>query len=164
MPRAERTLVVCKPDAVARGLIGRVVQRIEDAGLKIVGAKMALMDAAFTRQHYADLEQRHGAAVYAANAEAMRRGPVLALVVEGVEAVGNVRRLVGPTYPDQAPPGTVRGDFAHHSRAHCTAAGKAVANLIHASATPEEAAAEVALWFSEAELFDYTTAAELYTF
>ncbi len=159
----ERTLVVLKPDAVARGLVGRLIQRFEDAGLKIVGTKMAVMDAEFTRRHYFDLEQRLGRAVYDATAAAMQRGPVIALVLEGVEAVANVRRLVGGTYPNEAPPGTIRGDFAHQSREYCIGQDKAVANLVHASGNPAEAEQELALWFSGAELHEYRTLAQTYT-
>ena len=77
----------------------------------------------------------------------MQRGPVIALVLEGVEAVANVRRLVGGTYPNEAPPGTIRGDFAHQSKAYCIAKDKAVANLLHASGNVDEAKYEVELWF-----------------
>lgn len=156
--------MVLKPDAVARGLIGRVIQRFEDAGLKIVGVRMAVMDAEFTRKHYFDLEERYGRAIYDANARAIQRGPVIGLVVEGVEAVANVRRLVGPTYPNEAPPGTIRGDFAHQSKANATEQGKGVANLIHASGNVAEAKQEVELWFGDRELFDYQTVAETFTF
>jgi nucleoside-diphosphate kinase len=160
----ERTLVVLKPDAVARGLVGRLTQRFEDAGFKIVGAKMKVMDAEFTRRHYYDIQERHGKAVYDANAAAMMRGPVLAMVIEGVEAVANIRRLVGPTYPNEAPPGTIRGDFAHQSKAYCIELDKAVCNLVHASGNAEEAKMELDLWFSSDELFDYHTLAEAFTF
>jgi len=160
----ERTLVVLKPDAVARGLVGRLIQRFEDAGFKIVGAKMAVIDAEFTRKHYFDLEERLGKEVYDANAAAMQRGPVLAMVIEGVEAVANIRRMVGGTYPNEAAPGTIRGDFAHQSKAYCIENNKAVANLVHASGNPAEAKQELDLWFTAQELFDYQTLAETFTF
>jgi nucleoside-diphosphate kinase len=160
----ERTLVVLKPDAVARGLVGRVVQRFEDAGLKIVGLKMAVLDENMTRRHYFDLEERYGAAIYQANARAIQRGPVIAMVIEGVEAVANVRRLVGGTYPNEAPPGTIRGDFAHQSRAYATGQDKGVANLVHASGNTDEATYEIDLWFGTNERFDYHTVAETFTF
>jgi nucleoside-diphosphate kinase len=159
----ERTLVVLKPDAVARGLVGRVIQRFEDAGLKIIGIKMARLDDDMTRKHYFDLEERYGKAIYDANAKAMQRGPVIALVLEGVEAVANVRRLVGPTYPNEAPAGTIRGDFAHVSRAYAVSLDAAVANLVHASGNVDEAKYEVALWFGESEQFEYQTLAEAFT-
>lgn len=156
----ERTLVILKPDAVARGLAGRVLQRFEDAQLKIVGVKMRTLDAAFTRKHYFDLEERLGAKVYNTTAEFMQRGPVIAFVLEGPDAVLTVRKIVGSTYPNEAPPGTIRGDFAHQSKASATAAGKAVANLVHASGNKDEATYEVALWFDEADLYEYRSAAE----
>jgi nucleoside-diphosphate kinase len=160
----ERTLVVLKPDAVARGLVGRVVGRFEDAGLKVVGIKMAVLDDEMTRKHYFDLEERFGRAIYDANARAMQRGPVIALVIEGVEAVANVRRLVGGTYPNQASPGTIRGDFAHQSKAYAMSKDQGVANLVHASGNPDEAKYEVELWFGAGEQFDYQTVAEAFTF
>lgn len=164
MTTLERTLVVLKPDAVARGLVGRLIARFEDAGLKIIGIKMAQLDDEMTRKHYFDLEERFGKEVYDANAEAMQRGPVVAMVIEGVEAVAYVRRMVGVTYPNEAPPGTIRGDFAHQSRAYAMSKGKGVANLVHASGKLDEAKYEVDLWFGEAEQFDYHTLAEAYTF
>jgi nucleoside-diphosphate kinase len=158
----ERTLVLLKPDAVARGLVGRVLTRFEDALLKIVGNKMIWMDAELARQHYSDLEQRFGPAVYNSVATFMETGPVIALVIEGVDAVACVRKLVGSTYPDQAAPGTIRGDFAHQSKAYANANGLAVANLVHASASAAEAAREIDVWFDKTELFDYETAAAPY--
>jgi nucleoside-diphosphate kinase len=160
----ERTLVLLKPDAVARGLAGRLIQRFEDAGLKVVGMKMRQIDADFTRRHYHDIAERHGQSVYDVLAAFIQQGPVLAIVLEGAEAVSNVRRIVGPTYPDQAAPGTIRGDFAHHSKAFTEARHKAVANLVHASGNTEEAKYEVDLWFDDSELFEYETLAERYTF
>ena len=158
----ERTLVVLKPDAVVRGLAGRIIQRFEDASLKIIGMKMRRMDADFTRQHYFDLQERLGAGVYHATAEFMQRGPVIAFVLEGEDAVATVRKIVGTTYPNEAQPGSIRGDFAHQSKAVATTTGKAVANLVHASGNREEAKYEVELWFGAAELFDYQNQAEAF--
>jgi nucleoside-diphosphate kinase len=156
----ERTLVLLKPDAVARGLVGRVVTRFEEALLKIVATKMVWMDADLARKHYFDLEDRFGPAVFTAMSEFMESGPVLALVLEGVEAVACTRKIVGSTYPDQAPPGTIRGDFAHMSKAYANDRGIAVANLVHASGNPEEALREIEVWFAKDEIFQYATAAE----
>ncbi|MFB0631171.1 nucleoside-diphosphate kinase [Streptomyces sp. AB3(2024)] len=160
----ERTLVLLKPDALARGLAGRIITRFEDAALKIVGTKMKWMDEEFTRRHYFDLEERLGAEVYNVLATFMQQGPVIALVLEGYDAVATVRKIVGSTYPNQAPAGTVRGDFSHYSSAASTATGKAVANLVHASGNAEEAKQEVELWFEKDELQDYKTLAEIYTY
>ena len=158
----ERTLVLLKPDAVARGLVGRVLARFEDALLKVVAAKMVWMDAELTRRHYFDLEDRFGPTVYNLMAEFMQSGPVIALVIEGVGAVASTRKLVGSTYPDQAPPGTIRGDFAHMSRMYANERGIAVANLVHASGNVEEALHEIDVWFAKDEIHDYQSVAERY--
>jgi nucleoside-diphosphate kinase len=156
----ERTLVLLKPDAVARGLVGRILTRFEDALLKVVASKMVWMDAELTRRHYFDLEDRFGPAVYAAMAQFMQTGPVLALVLEGVDAVACARKLVGPTYPDQAAPGTIRGDFAHMSQAYANERGIAVANLVHASGNLDEAAHEIKVWFGKEEIVEYPPSAD----
>ncbi len=161
-PLRERTLVVLKPDAVARGLAGRIIQRFEDASLKIIGMKMREIDADFARKHYFDLEERLGPVVYYATAAFMQKGPVIAFVIEGEDAVATVRKIVGSTYPNEAQPGSIRGDFAHQSKAVAVTTGKAVANLVHASGNAEEAKYEVDLWFDAAELFDYRNAADAF--
>ena len=161
-PLRERTLVVLKPDAVARGLAGRIIQRFEDASLKIIGMKMRDIDADFARKHYFDLEERLGSAVYDATATFMQRGPVIAFVLEGEDAVSTVRKIVGTTYPNEAQPGSIRGDFAHQSKAVAAKTGKAVANLVHASGNLEEARYEVSLWFDKTELFEYKNLAEAF--
>ena len=160
----ERTLVLLKPDAVVRGLAGRILSRFEDAALKIVGVKMQTMDEEFTRRHYFDLEERLGAEVYNFTATFMQQGPVIAFVLEGFDAVATVRKLVGSTYPNEAPAGTIRSDFSHYGKAASVASGKAVANLVHASGNREEAAQEVELWFTKDELQDYRTLAETFTY
>ncbi|MFI1964033.1 nucleoside-diphosphate kinase [Streptomyces pathocidini] len=160
----ERTLVLLKPDALARGLAGRIISRFEDAALKIVGTKMKWMDEEFTRRHYFDLEERLGSEVYGVTATFMQQGPVIALVLEGYDAIATVRKIVGSTYPNEAPAGTVRGDLSHYSSAASIATGKAVANLVHASGNAEEAKQEVELWFDKDELQDYKTLAEIYTY
>jgi len=164
MANLERTLVVFKPDAVARGLVGRITQRFEDAGLKIVAMKMRTMDEEFTRKHYFDLEERLGKSVYDVVASFVQQGPVIAMVLEGVEAVPTVRRLVGATYPADAAPGTIRGDLAHQSKSYSLERNTPIANLVHASGNSDEAKYEIDLWFSSAEQFDYQTLAERYTF
>jgi nucleoside-diphosphate kinase len=158
----ERTLVLLKPDAVTRGLVGRVLARFEAALLKIVASKMVWMNAELNRQHYFDLEDRYGPEVYNAVATFMQSGPVFALVLEGIDAVAIVRKLVGATYPDQAAPGTIRGDLAHQSRAYANANGLPVANLVHASANAGDAKREIDVWFDENEMHDYQTLAERY--
>lgn len=128
----ERTLVLLKPDALARGLAGRIITRFEDTALKIVGTKMKWMDAEFTRRHYFDLEERLGSEVYNVTSTFMQQGPVIALVLEGFDAIATVRKIVGSTYPNQAPAGTVRGDLSHYS----SAASVARARPSRTSCTP----------------------------
>jgi nucleoside-diphosphate kinase len=157
-------LVVLKPDAVQRGLCGRIIQRLEDAGLKIVTGRLRTVDADLAHRHYADVETRWGQAAFDKVASFMQSGPVLALAIEGVDAVPVVRKLIGSTFPDQAAPGTIRGDFSHHSQAHADETGRPIMNLVHASGTAEEAATELANWFDPAEFVDYTSVHEAFTF
>ncbi|PJN24251.1 nucleoside-diphosphate kinase [Kitasatospora sp. CB02891] len=158
-PAVERTLVLLKPDTVTRGLVGRIIARFEDAGLRIVGAKMRWMDADLCRRHYFDLAERHGAEVYAMTARFMQQGPVIALALEGFDVVTTLRKMLGGAFPSEAAPGTIRGDFSHHSPSATAATGKGVANLVHASANRAEAEQEIQLWFDKGEMFDYPTAA-----
>ena len=152
--------MLLKPDAVARGLAGNILSRFENALLKIVATKMVWMDAELTRRHYFDLEDRFGPSVYNAMAAFMQTGPVIAVILEGVDAIPTTRKIVGATYPDEAAPGTIRGDLAHMSKAYANSSHVAVANLVHASGNPDEAKYEVALWFTESELYDYPSFAE----
>ena len=160
----ERTLVLLKPDAVKRGLMGRVISRFEDAGLKVVGSKMVLINEEFGKKHYYDIAARRGEKVLQVLLKFMTTGPVMALCLEGVNAVENVRKLVGGTEPKSALPGTIRGDFAHVSFAYADGQNKAIENLIHASGNAEEAKQEIALWFKAEELHSYKTAHEVHVF
>jgi len=157
----ERTFVAIKPDGVQRGLIGKIIERFENAGLKIVGMKMVQIDESFAKKHYkAHVEKPF----YKGLEEFILEGPVVAIVIEGLHAIESVRKIVGPTEPKQAPPGTIRGDFAHHSYEWADQKGIAIKNLIHASGNEEDAKDEVALWFSIEELNDYKTVHEKHVF
>ena len=160
----ERSLVLLKPDTVKRCLMGRIISRFEDAGFKIIGMKMVRIDKDFGAKHYGDLAERRGQKVLDVMLKFMTDGPVLAFCVEGINAVENVRKMVGGTEPKSALPGTIRGDFAHISFAHADQQEKAVANLIHASGNVEEAKVEVELWFKEEELHSYNTVHEAHVF
>lgn len=160
----EQTLILLKPDAVKRGLMGRIIGRFEDVGFKIVGAKMVCIDEEFGKRHYADVAQRRGEKVLQVLLKFMTTGPIVALCVEGINAVENVRKIVGGTEPKTALPGTIRGDFAHHSFKYTDEQGKAIENLIHASGSAEEAKTELALWFNSKELHGYKTVHEAHTF
>lgn len=162
----ERTLIVLKPDAVQRGIVGEVLTRFEKAGFKIVGAKMLQPD----RQHYYDhyegigaLKTRKGDEIFESQLASMADGPVIAIVLEGVDAIETVRKMVGSTEPKSALPGTIRGDYAHVSYGAASSTGKGVANIIHASAEPDEALKEIAHWFKPEELHDYQAVHEKFT-
>ena len=157
----DRTLVLVKPDGVSRALVGEVISRFERRGLKIVGMKMIWPNTEFAMKHYGeDISKKHGVSVRERLLGYITEGPVVALVVEGVGAVSIVRKITGSTYPDEAPLGTIRGDFAHISKEYATSNGKDVRNLVHASGSKGEAAFEVGLWFSDSELFKYELADE----
>jgi len=160
----ETTLVLLKPDALARGLSGRILARLEDAGLKIVGARMAQIDDALARDHYDDLEERIGTEAFAGVCRYMQSGPVIALAIQGCDAVPVVRKLIGATFPSQAAPGTIRGDLCHHGARTVDGQAQTIYNLVHASGSPEEAEREVALWFGPDELFAYARLDEGLTF
>lgn len=162
----ERTLVIFKPDSVQRGIVGEVLSRFERAGFKIVGAKMLQPDYEHYYQHYegiGTLKSRKGDEIFESQLRNMQQGPVIAMVLEGVDAVETVRKMVGDTEPKSAAPGTIRGDYAHVSYDQANASGKSVSNVLHASADANEARQEIAHWFSDSELYDYETTHERFT-
>lgn len=162
----EKTLVIFKPDAVQRGIVGEIVTRFERAGLKIVGIKMLQPDNEHYFEHYegiGTLKTRKGDEIFASQLASMQDGPVIAMVLEGVEAVAAVRKMVGDTQPKSALPGTIRGDYAHVSYGQAASTGKGVANIVHASADSNEAKQEIAHWFTQTELYDYQAVHEKYT-
>ena len=135
----ERSLVILKPDAVQRGLIGQVLGRLEARGLKFVGMKLMQIDDTLARKHYA---VHDGKGFFPGLVEYIKSGPVVVLAIEGEGVIPLIRNTVGTTNPTNAAPGTIRGDLA-------VSIGR---NLIHASDSPENGAAEVANFFAEAEL------------
>ena len=152
----ERTLVLLKPDAINRGLVGEILCRFERTGLKIVGLKLVWSDKDTALKHYnEDLAKRRGQKVRDLMISMITSGPVIALVIEGVEAIEVVRKMVGETEPKSAAPGTIRGDYAHLSFQYADSKKAAVFNLIHASADKKDAELEVSLWFQNFELQDY---------
>src|SRR3989338_6635304 len=159
----ERTLVLLKPDAVQRCVSGRVISRFEDAGMKIIGMKMVWVDKKFALKHYTEeLAKRAGAHVREMIAEFLTTGPVIAMVLEGVNAIENTRKLVGSTEPRAAAPGTIRGDFSHMSYGYADVKKVPVKNLVHASSSKQDAAAEIKLWFSPKELHSYKTVHDIH--
>jgi len=153
----EQTLVILKPDALQRAMIGKIIQRFEDAGLKLKAMKMLNVTKELAEKHYADVGKRKGERVFKILVEYVTSGPVIAMVWEGVEAVENARKIIRPTEPKNAAPGTIRGDFAHMDYARADEVNIAVPNLAHGSGNKKEAEYEVNLWFKPEELFDYKT-------
>lgn len=165
-PDVQRTLVLFKPDSVQRGVVGEILLRFERVGLKIVGSKMISPDEQKLHRHYEEIGKlytRKGEHTFGVTIEMMMKGPIIAMVFEGVEAVELVRKLVGPTEPKSAAPGTIRGDFSHMSFGYADHTDIGVPNLIHASGDYEEAQEEIAHWFAEHELFSYETLNEKFT-
>ncbi len=148
----ERTFVAVKPDGVRRGLIGDIIKRFEQRGLKIVGFKMIWADEKFATEHYFEHKDKP---FFGNLKEYLKSGPIVAAVVEGADAIDVVRKIVGPTSGDVAPPGTIRGDFGHMGIKHADGKGRIYFNLVHASDKKETAEREIKLWFKPEELHSY---------
>ena len=137
----ERTFVAVKPDGVKRGLIGRIIQRFEDKSYKIVAMKMMKVTDEIAAKHY---EEHYGKPFYPELIHFITSGPIVAMVIEGNNAIKGVRHIVGSTRPDEADDGSIRADFSSYS----------TMNLIHASDCQESATREMNLYFSENEICD----------
>ena len=162
----QRTLIIFKPDAVQRGIVGEILQRFERVGLKIVATKMVNPDKDRYYHHYEGISKmisRRGQKAFDLVVDFMTSGPVIAMVLEGVEAIPVVRKIVGSTEPMAADMGTIRGDFAHVSFGYADARNEGVANLIHASGNASEAEQEVSYWFKPEEIQIYKTLSERFT-
>jgi nucleoside-diphosphate kinase len=157
----EQTLVILKPDTIQRGLVGEIVIRFERAGLKIVAMKMVAPTEEHFHTHYEEISQlisRWGEDIYRVTLSQMQETPVIAFVLEGIEAVAHVRKMVGTTDPKESAPGTIRGDFTHITRDYTNVKGGTLPNILHASGNSKEAVEEIALWFGDDEIYDYETA------
>lgn len=162
----QRTLILFKPDAVQRGVVGEITTRFERVGLKIVGTKMIAPDAEHYHKHYEEIGQvitRRGEATFNNVLDMMNQGPVIAMVLEGVEAVELVRKLVGSTEPKSSAPGTIRGDYSHMSYGYGDDKNMGIPNLIHASGDLDDAKKEIPHWFADEELYDYSVLHERFT-
>lgn len=142
--KMERTLVVVKPDGIKRGLIDEIIKRYEKAGLKIIAKKTMQADAHLLQQHYSAHVKKP---FYKVLEVFMSNGPVVAMIVEGEDAVALVRKMTGATDPTKAEKGTIRGDLGIDSLEKADREGRAIENLVHASGTKEEAKKEIKLWF-----------------
>jgi nucleoside-diphosphate kinase len=138
----DRTLVLIKPDGVQRLLTGRILARYEDRGLKLVGLKLIHVPRDLAERHYAVHREKP---FFRGLVDFITSAPLVAAVLEGPNAIAVVRAMNGATRPHEAAPGSIRGDFALET----------AQNLVHASDSPETAAAEVALWFDPSELLGY---------
>ncbi|MEK7192115.1 MAG: nucleoside-diphosphate kinase [Patescibacteria group bacterium] len=188
--KEEQTLVLVKPDGVKRGLIGEIIRRIEQRGLKIIALKMFQATKEDLTKHYSDSEanlkamgdktlatyQKYqmdakkeigtddpvkiGKMVHGWITDFMTSGPIVKIIVQGLHAVEMVRKLVGNTMPSQAEMGTVRGDYSVDSAVLANAQKRGIRNLIHASGNLAEAEAEIKLWFKPDEIHEYKRAEE----
>ncbi len=138
----QRTLVIIKPDGVQRALTGKILARFEERGLKVIALKLVQVDRALAEKHYA---VHQGKFFYEGLVSYITSSPVVVMVLEGHEAIGAVRKMVGATRPWEADAGTIRGDYALMG----------LRNLVHASDAPETAASEIALWFTPEEIHPY---------
>lgn len=141
-PKEEQTLIILKPDAVHRGIIGEIVARFEKKGLKIIGMKLVQLGDAILESHYAHIKDKP---FFAGIQKFMQASPVVVMVLSGINAVAATRLILGPTKASEAPAGTIRGDFSLSMQS----------NIAHASDTIENAKVEVERFFSNDELFAY---------
>lgn len=181
----QKTVVLIKPDGVRKGIIGEVISKFEKVGLKLVAAKLIWVDKTHVGKHYADDDEYHkvvgektlenydkygfdaneslgtkdpveiGKIIREWNMEFLSSGPVFAILLEGPDAVRIVRKIVGDTFPADASPGTIRGDYSLDSAKISNIAKRSTQNIVHASGNEEEANFERKLWFKEEEIYDY---------
>jgi nucleoside-diphosphate kinase len=187
-PTMERTVLLVKPDGVKRGLIGEVIKRIEQRGLKVIAMKMIQATEEHAKGHYPGTDKwlrgmgektlenyakygkdpikesgtadplELGKIIYGWNTEFLTSGPVVAVMISGVHAIDMVRKIVGNTLPSKADMGTIRGDYSVDSPTLANIEKRAIHNVVHASGDPDEAAHEIEHWFSPEEIHDYKRA------
>ncbi len=189
-PKEEKTLVLIKPDGIKRGLIGEIIHRFEQRGLKVIALKMVRANENQVDEHYPKDEkwikrlgektlasyekygydpikemgtndpEKIGLEVRKWLINYMISGPLIKMVVQGIHAIDMVRKIVGPTLPVNAEMGTIRGDFSVDSPDAANREKRAIHNIVHASETPEEAEHEIIFWFSPEEIYEYKRAEE----
>lgn len=152
----QRTLVLLKPDAVDRGITGEIITRFERVGAKMVGMKLLVSEKDSAERHYTeDLAIRRGEHVRKMMIDMLTSGPIVALALEGIDIIAVVRKMIGATEPFTAAPGTIRSDYAHISYRYADERKIGVFNLVHASDSPENAQAEIGVWFKPEELVQH---------
>ena len=169
-PKEERTLLLLKPDGVKRGLVGEVVRRVEQRGLKIVGLKMIRPTEAFIKEFLPGTESwkmgmgqktldtdplKIGEIIFGWLIKFWTSGPAVAIAVSGIHAIDMVRKIVGNTIPAKAEMGTIRGDYSVDSPVLANMEKRAIYNVVHASGDPAEAAHELKHWFKDSEIHGY---------
>jgi len=182
-PKKERTLVIIKPDGVQRSLVGEITKRYERVGLKLVAIKMLIPTEEMATKHYYEVggdawleevgrkaresykkkglecpfatNMENGKAIMKSNAKYLSAGPVVAMIWQGNQATGLVRKITGGTEPLSSDVGTIRGDFTLDTYQMADASQRSIRNLIHASGNTEEAEKEIPIWFSEKEILNY---------
>lgn len=184
-PKEERTVVLVKPDGVKRGLIGEIIKRFEQRGLKIIALKMVYPTKEHVKEHYSgskewlvgmgkktldNFKEHHfdakklmgaddplkiGKMIQEWNVSYLASGPVVAMIIEGMHAISTVRKLVGNSLPILADPGTIRGDFSVDTNTAANLEGRTIRNIVHASGDESESAHEIEHWFSPEEICDY---------
>jgi nucleoside-diphosphate kinase len=189
-PKEEKTVVIVKPDGVKRGLVGEIIRRLEQRGLKLIALKMVAPDLEHIRQHYPNTEtwlkgmgektletyRTYGKDALAElgtadalaigkmcaswNLDYLTSGPTVAMVVQGIHAIAMVRKIIGHTAPYKAEMGTIRGDYSVDSQVLANAERRALHNLVHASGDEQEAAHELTHWFKREEIHSYKRAEE----
>jgi nucleoside-diphosphate kinase len=174
----ERTLILLKPDSVARGIVGEVLTRYERVGLKIVAMKMLFATDKQLEEHYykddewliekgkgiiknkgykADYDpKKAGKEITDGLVTDMKLSPIIAMVLQGHNAVEVVRKITGPTNIKDAPPGTIRGDYSHDTYALANISDRPIITIVHASGAIDEAKKEIDIWFKPNEIFEYT--------
>jgi nucleoside-diphosphate kinase len=173
----EKTLVLFKPDAIQRGIVGEILSRFEKVGLKIIGLKMlSARDEQLITHYFKDDEwlilkgkglikkkgypedydpKKAGQEIVDGLIEDMKITPIIAIVLEGHNSVKTIKRLTGPTNIDDAPPGTIRGDFSHDTFGLANISNRPILTIIHATDDPTEAEKEIGIWFNPSELHSY---------
>jgi len=174
----EQTLVILKPDVVARGIIGEILVRFERVGLKVVAMKMLQVPHELAKEHYKKDDEwllkvgtkliknqgldpntedpmKHGQRICDSLAEDLMEYPVVAMVLEGHNSIALVRKMIGEQSPENSAPGTIRGDYSQDTYVLANASDRPVINLVHASDEPENAKNEIALWFKPEEIIKW---------
>lgn len=137
--------------------MGDIITRFERAGFKIVAMRMLWNDEDFFKEHYHDLAERKGDHILKRCVESLIEGPVVAMVLEGEDAIEGIKKMIGPTEPKEALPGTIRGDYSHYTYKLADSKNIGIKNLVHCSTSKEDAEKEVSLWFNMDEIHSYKT-------